>query len=258
MIRNTFSILEGIGPRLERALWKKGILEWGDFISAAEIKTISPARKAAFDISLMNAETRLAQGDSGYFAQALKLKEHWRLFDEFKDSAVCLDIETNGWHHAAGGYVTVVGLYDGFDYKAFVRGENLTPEALKRELSKYRYIITFFGSGFDLPFLKESLGIDTGMAHFDLCFGARRLGITGGLKKIEPLLGIHRDETVKGLDGYQAVRLWHEARRGSSAAYELLITYNREDTVNLMDMARTLYARLKAQTGIADFTRADR
>ena len=253
MIRNTFSILEGIGPRLERALWKKGILEWSDFIRTAEIGSISPARKEVFDTSLLNAEKRLAQGDTGYFAQALKLKEHWRLFDEFKDSAVCLDIETNGWHHAAGGHVTVVGLYDGFDYKAFVWGENLTPEALRKELSKYRYIVTFFGSGFDLPFLKESLGIDAEMAHFDLCFGARRLGITGGLKKIEPLLGIHRDETVKGLDGYQAVRLWHEARRGSRNAYELLIAYNREDTVNLMGMAKTLYARLRAQTGIEAF-----
>ncbi len=253
MIRNTFSILEGIGPRLERGLWKKGILEWGDFIRAPEIRAISPARKAALDSNLKNAEERLASRDSGYFAQALKQKEHWRLFDTFKDRAVCLDIETNGWHHAAGGYVTVAGLYDGSDYKAFVKGENLTPEALRKELSKYGYIITFFGSGFDLPFLKESLGIDPEVAHFDLCFGARRLGITGGLKKIEPLLGIRRDESVQGLDGYQAVRLWHEAKRGSREAYKLLITYNREDTVNLMSMAKTLYARLKAQTGIEAF-----
>ncbi len=253
MIRNTFSILEGIGPRLERALWGKGILEWRDFIRAKDVRAINPARKAAFDSSLMNAEERLERGDSGYFARALKLKEHWRLFEEFKDSAVCLDIETNGWHHAAGGYATVVGLYDGFEYKAFIRGENLTAGALQKELSKYRYIITFFGSGFDLPFLKESLGIDPGMAHFDLCFGARRLGISGGLKKIEPLLGIHREDAVKGLDGYQAVRLWHEAKRGSSDAFELLIAYNREDTVNLMGMAGTLYARLKAQTGIEAF-----
>ena len=253
MIRNTFSILEGIGPKLERALWRKGILEWGDFIGAPEIKTISPVRKAVFDKRLMDAGKRLAMGDSGYFAQALKLKEHWRLYEVFRDRAVCLDIETNGWHHAAGGYVTVVGLYDGFDYKAFVRGENLSSEALKKELSRYRYVITFFGSGFDLPFLKESLGIDFEMAHFDLCFGARKLGITGGLKKIEPLLGIHRDDSVKGLDGYQAVRLWHEAKRGNRAAFDLLITYNREDTVNLMGMAKTLYERLKTQTGIGTF-----
>ncbi|MDA8086528.1 MAG: ribonuclease H-like domain-containing protein [Nitrospiraceae bacterium] len=253
MIKNTFSILEGVGSRLERRLWQRGILEWQDFIRAPEIAAIGPARKSAFDRKLMDAGSRLARGDSGYFARVLRQKEHWRLYEEFREGAVCLDIETNGWHPAAGGYVTVAGLYDGFDYKAFVRGGNLSASALQKELSRYRYLITFFGSGFDMPFLRDTLGIHFEGAHFDLCFGARRVGMKGGLKKIEPLVGIHRDESVQGVDGYQAVRLWHEAMRGSREAMELLITYNREDTVNLMAMAGVLYGRLKAQTGIEEY-----
>ncbi|MDA8387680.1 MAG: ribonuclease H-like domain-containing protein [Nitrospiraceae bacterium] len=254
MIRNTFSILDGVGVRLERGLWRKGILEWKDFIGAPAIKTsISAPRKAALDRDLMDAGERLTRGDSGYFARALPRKEHWRLYEEFRARAVCLDIETNGWHPAAGGYVTVAGLYDGFDYKAFVRGENLSAPALRRELSRYGYLITFFGSAFDMPFLRETLGVDFEGAHFDLCFGARRLGMKGGLKKIEPLMGINRDESVRGMDGYEAVRLWHEAARGNAGAMDLLITYNREDTVNLMALAGMIYPRLKAQTGIEEY-----
>ncbi|MDA8326376.1 MAG: ribonuclease H-like domain-containing protein [Nitrospiraceae bacterium] len=253
MIRNTFRILEGVGERLERKLWRRGILDWEDFINAPEIASIGPARKGVLDRQLRDAGTRLARGDSGYFAKILKQKEHWRLYEEFRQGAVCLDIETNGWHPAAGGYVTVAGLYDGFDYKKFVRGENLSAPALQKELSRYRYLITFFGSGFDMPFLRDTLGVNFEGAHFDLCFGARRIGMRGGLKKIEPLMGIHRDESVQGMDGYQAVRLWHEAIRGSRDALELLITYNREDTVNLMALAEVLYPRLKAQTGIEEY-----
>ena len=246
-------MLEGIGARMERKLWERGILSWADFIEFPGIASISAARKGAFDRKLMDAEDRLSAGDSGYFARMLRQKEHWRLYEEFRDGAVCLDIETNGWHPAAGGYVTVAGLYDGFDYKPFIKGENLSADALQKELSRYRYLITFFGSGFDMPFLRETLGVNFEGAHFDLCFGARRIGMKGGLKKLEPMLGVRRDESVQGVDGYQAVKLWHEAARGSRAAMELLITYNREDTVNLMTLAEGLYPRLKAQTGIGAF-----
>lgn len=253
MIKNTFSIIKGVGQGLEKRLWMKGLLEWADFISAPSIGFISPARKALFDGYLAEAGRHLDEGDSRYFARTLRRNEHWRLFDTFRDSAVCLDIETNGWQPYSGGYVTVVGLYDGRSYRAFVRGENLTTHALERELSGYRYLITFFGTGFDMPFLRESLGVCFEGAHFDLCFGAKRLGLKGGLKRLEETLGFHREDCVKGLDGYDAVKLWNEARRGNRGAMELLITYNRQDTVNLMGLAETLYRGLKSQTGIEEF-----
>ncbi|MBU4320087.1 MAG: hypothetical protein KJ739_03250, partial [Nitrospinae bacterium] len=45
-----------------------------------------------------------------------------------------------------GGYVTVVGMYDGCDYRCFVRGNGLSPENLNKELSGYKYLITFYGA----------------------------------------------------------------------------------------------------------------
>ncbi len=253
MIRNTFSILNGIGEKLERRLWRNGILTWDDFINASDLDFISPDKKKLFDYNLFIASRHLVDGNSGYFRNVLRRREHWRLFDVFKGDAVCLDIETNGFMPGNGGYPTVVGLYDGFDYRCFIKGENLTAENLMQELSGYKYLITFFGSVFDVPFLERSLGVKFGIPHFDICFGARRLGLNGGLKKLETLFGIERDEAIKGMNGYDAVLLWRQAKKGSTEALQLLVMYNKEDTVNLMDIARNVYEQLRASTGIQEY-----
>ncbi|MBI5212250.1 MAG: ribonuclease H-like domain-containing protein, partial [Nitrospirae bacterium] len=111
---------------------------------------------------------------------------------------------------------------------------------------------------FDVPFLLRSLpGVRFDIPHFDLCFAARRLKINGGLKKLETMFGIERDETVKGMDGYEAVKLWEAYRKGSLEARELLLTYNREDTINLLKLADILYQRLKISTGIEEYITND-
>lgn len=253
MIRNTFSMLNGIGEKLERRLWKDGILTWNDFIERGAIHFISPDSKASFDWSLSTALTKLNERDANFFARTVRRREHWRLFEIFKGEAVCLDIETNGLQPGSGGYVTVVGLYDGYDWRALVAGENLTADNLNRELSGYKCLITFYGSSFDIPFLQKALpGAKFDIPHFDLCFAAKRVGVKGGLKKIEAFFNIERSEEVRGMDGYDAVRLWELARRGSGEARRLLLAYNMEDTVNLMRIADILYHMLKQSTGIEE------
>jgi uncharacterized protein YprB with RNaseH-like and TPR domain len=254
MIKNSFCILEGIGEKLERRLWKEGVLTWEDFTDANELLGFSKERKRLFDESLFLNKAQLDARNARYFSQNVKRREHWRLYDFFKKDALCLDIETNGLQPNSGGYVTMVGLYDGYDYKCLVRGENLTAENIRKELEPYKCLITFYGAAFDIPFLLQSFsGIKFNMPHFDLCFGVKRLGFQGGLKKLEHDLGIERDEAVVGLDGYDAVKLWEAARKGSTDALERLIKYNKEDTVNLMQIANILYERLKHSTGIEEF-----
>jgi len=254
VIRHTFSLLNGIGERLERHIWRGGILSWDNFCNCKEIEGISPERKILYDNQLMQSSMELGVGNAEYFAKIIKRREHWRLFDAFKNGALCLDIETNGFHPGRGGYVTVVGLYDGYESQCFVRGENLTVENLNRALAGYKCLITFYGSSFDIPFLLRSLpGVRFDIPHFDLCFAARRLKINGGLKKLEVMFGIERDDSVKGMDGYEAVKLWEAHRKGSQEARELLLTYNREDTINLLKLADILYPRLRASTGIEEY-----
>jgi uncharacterized protein YprB with RNaseH-like and TPR domain len=253
MIRNTFSILNGIGEKLERRLWRDGILTWSDFIHSGDLGFISPDRKLSFDGSLSTAALKLEQRDALFFARSIRRREHWRLFEIFRDNALYLDIETNGLPPGRGGYVTVVGLYDGFDSISLVAGENLTADSLNEALAGYKCLITFYGSSFDIPFLQRSFPeVRFDIPHFDLCFAAKRVGIQGGLKKIEILFGIERDEEVKGMDGYDAVRLWELSKRGSDDARRLLLSYNREDTVNLRTIADILYRRLKQSTGIEE------
>ncbi|MDH5203835.1 MAG: exonuclease, partial [Nitrospirota bacterium] len=96
MIRHTFSVLNGIGEKLERHIWRRGILTWNDFSNYREIEGISPERKRVYDNQLMQFSSELSIGNAEYFAQIMKRREHWRLFDVFKKEAVCLDIETNG------------------------------------------------------------------------------------------------------------------------------------------------------------------
>jgi uncharacterized protein YprB with RNaseH-like and TPR domain len=254
MIQHSFCILDGIGEKKERRLWKEGILTWDDFLGADALLAFSLERKRLFNESLFLFQKELGARNAGYFSRAVKRREQWRLFDMFKGDAVCLDIETSGLQPNSGGYVTVVGLYDGYDYKCFLHGRNLTTENLNRELRNYKCLITFYGAAFDIPFLQHTFrGIEFPMPHFDLCFAAKRLKIKGGLKKIEHDFGIVRDESVQGLDGYDAVKLWEQARAGSSYALDRLICYNREDTVNLMKIAPVLYQRLKQSTGIEEY-----
>jgi uncharacterized protein YprB with RNaseH-like and TPR domain len=151
----------------------------------------------------------------------------------------------------------MVGLYDGFDYRCLVKGENLSAESLSRALAPYKYLITFYGAVFDVPYLRRALpGFELNVPHFDLCFGAKKTGLKGGLKRIETKLGIERDEETKGMDGYDAVILWNEHLRGNPRALELLVKYNREDTVNLRGIADTVYSRLRESTGIDRYAQA--
>jgi hypothetical protein len=250
MIRNSFSIFQGIGEKLERRLWENGIRCWDDFLAADEIVFLGLERKRFYDECVHRAAAHLDLGDERFFAKALRGKEHWRLFPDFRQYAVALDIESNGYTPAAGGYPTVVGLYDGTEYTSLVKGRDLTRESLENALSRYKYLITFFGSGFDIPFLNQTLGVRFAMPHFDLSFAGKRAGLKGGLKKLEDRFGIPREESVQGLNGYDAVKLWKTAKKGDAAALDLLISYNRCDTVNLFALAERIYSLLRDRSGL--------
>jgi hypothetical protein len=254
MIRNSFSILSGIGEKIERRLWENGILTWSDFINDHDLHFFSPQKKFIFDELLSSASHELDNTNAVYFANFIKRREHWRLFDVFGEDAVCLDIETNGLMPESGGYITLVGLYDGFDYRCLVRDIDLTAENLSSAISGYKYLITFYGSAFDIPFIFMSMPeIKFNIPHFDICFGARRVGFKGGLKRLEIEIGIERHKDVRGLDGYDAVKLWEYGKQGSSEALELLKMYNKEDTVNLYQIAEITYQKLRYQTGIDEY-----
>lgn len=251
MIQSTFLLLQGIGPSTERRLWQAGVSDWESFLLAPSLPSISAERKERYDEVLEEARAHLRAGRSRFFTRCLKARDHWRLFQAFQPGALYLDIETTGGPPDQGD-VTVVGLYRSGCMTSLVLDESLTAERLQDELGRADLLVTFFGSVFDLPYLRAkfpSLVIDH--PHFDLCFAARRLGFQGGLKQIESRVGIPRDSDLHGLDGWDAVRLWREWRAGGREARDRLLRYNESDTRNLEALARLIFDQMKDRYGPA-------
>jgi len=254
MILHTFSIFDGIGEKTERRLWEEGVLTWDDLMDVKEMSVCSSRRLDIMRESACYLSEELRRSNPEPFASYLRQRDHWRLFERFRDGVACLDIETNGLPHGRGGDLTVVGIYRNGEYIPLVKDETLSIDSISDALKGVKLLVTFFGAGFDIPFLQRVYpGIDLRIPHFDLSFGARRLGIKGGLKKIEAVFGLSRSEGIEGLDGYGAVLLWRSWRRGQAEALERLIEYNRADTVNLFLIAERLYSLLREETGIERF-----
>ncbi len=247
MLKRTFIHLPGVGSRTEAHFWRKGLLYWEDFLRASYVRGFSPERLKRLKEGVRES---LAQEDNpAYFGPRLPAQEHWRLFRQFRPRAAYLDIETTGIYWP-GLLVTVVGLYDGRGFRQFVQGHNL--QEFPAALEDLDLLITYNGTQFDLPVLRAYFPhLKLPPVHLDLRFILARLGYRGGLKGIEPHFGIVRPPEVAGMDGYEAVLLWERYQRGDRTALELLLTYNREDVVNLealMDRAFAMcQARLLAQ-----------
>ncbi len=243
MLRNTFCHLPGIGPQSEQKLWRAGFISWEALLAPTEPPRY-PGRKSCREL-LRESVLRYEQRDPAYFAERLSASQRWRLFPDFRDSCAFLDIETTGLG-SFSDHITAIALYDGTAVRYFVHGENLAdfPEALTR----YRLLVTYNGSSFDLPFLERQFRIEIRQAHIDLRYILKSLGITGGLKNCERRLGIGR-KGLEDIDGSIAVLLWHQfKRRGDRRALETLLAYNVQDALNLEPLMIEAYNRKLADT----------
>ena len=147
-----------------------------------------------------------------------------------------LDIETTSLLDS-GGIITIIGVYvtDGVE-KKFIQlvGEEINGDNLLKALDGVEVIYTYNGSGFDLPFIKEYIGIALVdyFKHIDLMHDCWRKNLFGGLKKVEESLGIERES--KGIDGKIAVVLWEKYKiSGDEDALKTLLEYNKEDVMHL-------------------------
>ena len=253
MLRSTFVHLPGIGAATEVQLWRDGVRDWSDLRPLVALPGVSADRRAAIDRALDESEEALRERNADWFSRRLPHAERWRLFPEFREQTAFLDIETTSLAPQEG-IVTVVGVHGRGTSRAFIAFDDL--EELPAYLQKFHLLVTFNGELFDLPFLEARFPfIRFPAAHIDLRFLLRRLGITGGLKRIEKQLGIGDRAGVEGIEGPDAVRLWEEARRGVPGSLEKLVDYNRADCVNLeplldfavQEMARRIFPPVLAR-----------
>ncbi len=234
MIKNSFIFLDGIREGKERLIWKQ-CDDWDDFLKKDldGIRGISRSRKLFYNRQLCIAKNRLFHDDASYFARHFPSSHHWRLYEEFRQDAVFLDIETD-----KKGNITVIGLFDGEKEMSMVEGINLDKNVLMQQLRRYKMIVTFNGLSFDLPRLRNYFQIGFDVPIVDLKHACQKLGLNGGLKAVEEKLGIDRPHHLKAYGGDNAIDLWRAYHASGDREYlQLLVEYNREDCVNLKPIA---------------------
>ncbi len=243
LLESTFLHAPGVARTTERRLWDCGANSWESYLSSPdEAWPLTSAQRAHLRPTLEESVNRLEDEDFEWFAQKLPASEHWRAIPSFGHRLAFVDIETNGGMEADD--LTVIGVFDGRIMKQFIKGVNL--HEFPQSLDETAMLVTFFGTGFDLPFLRRVFpDLRMNQMHVDLCYLLRRLGMRGGLKSIEHHMGIGRSGATTGLSGMDAVRLWNEYQRGRKRALETLLTYNAEDVRNMSDLLAEGYRRMR-------------
>jgi len=245
MIKRTFLLLPGIGQVKERRLWGSGVLSWEEFSTRDRLDGISECRKQMMDRELEKAMEFWERGSTEYFTRLLPSGHHWRMYRRLKEGTSYLDIETDGLGPSA--VITMVSVHRGGDTTTLTRGMDLDAKNLREALLGTKMMVTFNGSSFDLPMIEREFPFAVPkVPHFDLRHACPKVGLRGGLKQVEIMLGYRRPQEVEYVTGEEAVYLWHLwQRKGNENALKLLRRYNQEDTRNLEPLAEVVYGRLE-------------
>ena len=285
MLHTSFRHLPGVGPAFEAKLKERGIRTWAEALDRP--LPCNAARAEELRGLLRESQARLADRDAAWFGARLAPAEQWRLWPHFRHSAACVDIETNGLY---GEYVriTTIALYDGAQTRLYAQGGGARlSERLGREVHalqqfcddilNYKLLVTWNGRCFDVPILRQELGVfmnmagsknrpecggrgacalgepdrqgGSCMAHLDLRPVFRALGLRGGLKLVERRLGLDRGD-VAGLDGWDAVRLWQRYEfYDDLRALRTLLDYNAADVTGLEYLAEYAVAAYGEEDG---------
>ncbi len=247
MLTCTFQHLKGIGTKTEEAMWRRGILTWGQYITAL------PRQRSLFDNTQQESESILSEsftaynkGDMEFFAKNLSNAEYYRIALEFPTEVLFLDIETTGLS-LYYDQITIVGWSLDTRYGVYINGQDDTE--LRSVLAGAKVIVTFNGTLFDLKFIKKHFqNIVIPPVHIDLRYFAKRVDLTGGQKKIEREIGFIRESDIEGMLGEAAPILWHKYRRGDLKAMQRLIEYNHADIEGMkciLDTCITRYFKKK-------------
>ena len=236
-IENSFIPVRGVGEATERRLWESGVTHWDEFDPSLVGETTGD-RIEAF---LAEARARLDDDDATFFAETFPSSERWRLYENLRDEVCFFDIETTGLDLARND-VTTASFHRAGETTTLVRGRDLTAAALREQFDAASMLVTFNGKRFDVPFLERSFDLTVDVPHVDLMYPCRRLGLTGGLKRIERDVGVAREGP--DVDGREAVRLWRRYERGDAAALDTLVAYNRDDAANLERLMDHVTGRL--------------
>lgn len=252
MLRLTFQHLRGTSAKKERELWAQGVHDWDALESRlqpqADLFGMPIATEDGRVKELRESRTALDRRDVRYFADRLDRQEHYRIALGFPSDVIFLDIETTGLSRYYD-IITVIGWCLGEEKDFYVRGGDIEP--LRQALARAKVVITFNGSLFDLPFIQhEYPDLQLPAVHVDLRFFARRVGLTGGQKEIERVLGFSRENSVVEVGGEMAPVLWNAYTRGDTDALKRLLRYNAADLDGMRHIFNATVSKVVRKIGI--------
>jgi len=226
-LENSFILFPGIGEKTEKKLWKNGIKHWDHLEDSSKYSDkIHDHRE--------KARKNLQVGNETFFKDKLPNKSLWRSYKNFEENVCFFDIETTGLKPERNK-TTTVSFYRNGESKTLIRGQDLTKENLEKEMFESSIMVSFNGKRFDQPFLEKSFDMDIQNPHIDLMYLYKRLGYSGGLKKIEKQLSVDRE--LEDIDGREAIRLWKKyENNGDEEALQKLVRYNQYDAENLQEL----------------------
>ena len=238
MLKHTFQHIHGIGEKTEKRIWSEGVTNWETFLDEHQRLTLPQWQRDLACVEIETSLRALERRDAHYFNTKLSPPLQWRLYPEFGQQVAYLDIETTGGAQSAP-VITVIGLYDGASPRVYVQGKNLS--RFVEDIAPFTLLVTYNGKAFDLPVIRQELGVPLDQAHIDLRYPLAALGYKGGLKKIERQVGLEREGPLSLLDGWCAILLWSYHQRGIPGALETLLRYNLEDVVHLPTLLAVVY-----------------
>ena len=236
-IENSFIPATGVGETTERRLWAAGATDWDGF----DRSLVGEQTAANIESFIQTARQRLAADETAFFDRVFPSSERWRLYENFRENACFFDIETTGLDPDRS-VVTTLSYHQAGETTTLVRGDDLTAENVQAMVDDASVLVSFNGIRFDQPFLESSFATTVEVPHLDLMYPCRTVGLTGGLKRIERDIALERDRP--DISGRDAVRLWHQHEAGVDGALDTLVSYNREDAVNLQTLADHVTGRL--------------
>src|SRR5918996_1091793 len=227
MLENTFRHLSGYGVLRERRLWAQGICDWNSYEERSQSQLSLFSQLGGITRSELEESRRaLAAGDADFFAVRLPKPEHYRIALAYPEDVLFLDIETTGLS-LFYDEITLIGMSLGGEYRFHVAGQPLC--SISDLAARAKCVVTFNGTLFDLKFLRQTHPeLRLPIAHVDLRFVARAVGLRGGQKEIERMLGFQR-LSAGDMSGEAAPLLWHEYLMGNAEAFKRLVEYNRAD-----------------------------
>ena len=240
-LENSFILFPGIGEKTEKKLWKNNIRHWDHLEDSSKYSDKIHEHRE-------KARKNLQVGNELYFKKNLPNKSLWRAYENFSENVCFFDIETTGLKPERNK-TTTVSFYRNGESKTLIRGQDLTREKLEEEMFESSILVSFNGKRFDQPFLEKSFDMNIENPHIDLMYLYKRLGYSGGLKKIEKELSVDRE--LEDIDGREAIRLWKKyEKKGDDEALEKLVRYNQYDAENLQELMEL--AREKIIRQVAD------